>query len=80
MLDDTEKQKPVSSVFLDYGRDMDGLCEMTPVHLEGSMKGEEHATQTMSCIANPKNPKSKALCARHHLMCLYSCLPSANLQ
>ena len=63
MLYDIEKQKPVSSMFLEDGRDTDGSCEMIDVCLEDAMK-EECATQNMRHIAKTKNPKSKALRAR----------------
>ena len=73
MLDYIEKQKPVTSLFSDDGKDMGGFHEVIDVCLEDEMKGEEHTAQAMSCIDNPKNRISKALNTRFQLMHVNYC-------
>ena len=56
---------------------MDNLHEMMDVVLEDDGRTEEHTAQTLSHVANPKNTKSKDLCARHQLTCLNYCKESS---
>ena len=73
MLEEIENQKPVENVFTEDCREMHNLHESMDMLLEATGKSEEHAAQTLSHVANPKNPKSKDLHARCHLMHLNYC-------
>ena len=73
MLEEIENQKPVETVCTEDSREMDNLHEIMDVLLEATGKSEECTAQTSSHIANPKNPKSKDLCARCQLMHLNYC-------
>ena len=70
MLQEIEAQNPVENVFKEDYREIDNLREIMGVVMEATSKSEEYTAQTLSYIANPKNTKSKDLCARYQLMYL----------
>ena len=73
MLEEIENQKPVENAFAEDCREMCDLHEIMDVLLEDTGKNEECAAQTLSCTANPKNPKSKDLHDMCQLMHLNYC-------
>ena len=59
MLEEIRNHKPVENVFTEDYREMVNLREIMGVLLEATRKSEECTAQTLSCVANHKNPKIK---------------------